>query len=158
MPLSEEIARFIGKTTTVSYEVEKGAIARFADAVGDPNPIYSDEDYASQSRFRSIISPPGFFGWPVKLRSAPPDEFSTMIESLTAAGYGRILDGGIEWEFFKPVRAGDRLTVETTIRNIMERSSKNGKAVFLFRYITYSNQEGELVATARQTTIHPQTK
>ncbi len=157
MPLPEEIASFIGKTTSFICEVEKGAIARFAEAVGDTNPLYSDENYAGKSRYGSIIAPPGFFGWPVKRQPDSADEFTAMVESLTAAGYGRILDGGIDWEFFKPVRAGDKLTVKTTIRNLMERSGKTGKAVFLFRDITYSNQDGDVVATARQTTIHPQT-
>ena len=84
-----------------------------------------------------------------------PADLVTLVGLLAEAGYGRILDGGIEWEFFKPIKVGDKLTVKTSIRNIMERSGKTGKAVFLFRDITYSNQKGEVVAAARQTTIHP---
>ena len=155
MPLPEEVARFIGQTTSTTYEVEKGAIARFAEAVGDPNPLYWDEEYAVKSRFGSIIAPPGFFGWPVKQRGEPPNDLVALVSLLSKAGYGRILDGGIEWEFFRPVRAGDRLTVTSVIKNIVERSGKTGKVVFLFREITYANQNGETVATARQTTIHP---
>lgn len=157
MPLPESVSEFIGQSTSVIFEVEKGAIARFAEAVGDPDRLYWDEEFASKSRFGSIIAPPGFFGWPEKRDVELPNDLITIVARLAEAGYGRILDGGIEWEFFKPVKAGDKLTVKTSVRNIMERTGKTGKAVFLFRDITYSNREGEIVATARQTTIHPQT-
>lgn len=156
MPLPEEISRFIGRTTSTTYEVEKGAIARFAGAVDDPNPLYWDEEYAAKSRYGSIIAPPGFFGWPVK-GGGPSDDLVAMVSQLSAAGYGRILDGGTEWEFFKPVQAGDKLTVTSLVKNIVERSGKTGKAIFLFRETTYANRNGETVATMRQTTIHPAT-
>lgn len=154
MPLPEEISRFIGQTTSTTYEVEKGAIARFAEAVGDPNPLYRDQEYAEKSRYRSIIAPPGFFGWPVK-GGGPSDDLVALVSQLSVAGYARILDGGIEWEFFKPVRAGDKLTVTSVVKNIVERSGKTGGVIFLFRETTYTNGNGETVATARQTTIHP---
>ena len=156
MSLPESISKFIGQSTSVTCEVEKGAIARFAEAVGDPNPLYWDEEFAAKSRYGSIIAPPGFFGWPQKRDAGLQNDLAVLVASLAAAGFGRILDGGIDWEFFKPVRAGDKLTIKTSIRNIMERSGKTGKAVFLFRDISYSDQNGDVVATARQTTIHPQ--
>ena len=157
MPLPESISKLIGQSTSINHEVERGAIARFAEAVGDPNPLYWDEKNAVKSGYGSIIAPPGFFGWPVKQHEENPDDLTSIVARLAEAGYGRILDGGIEWEFFKPVKAGDKLAVKTTIRNIMERTGKTGKAVFLFRDINYTNHNGEIVATARQTTIHPST-
>ena len=40
--LPEEIKKLIGTSGSVKfYEVEKGAIRRFADAVDDANPLYS---------------------------------------------------------------------------------------------------------------------
>lgn len=156
MPLPEEIAKLIGQTTSTTYELEKGAIARFAEAVGDPNPLYWDEEYAGKSHHGSIIAPPGFFGWPVRRRGEEPsDDLKSLVSNLAEAGYSRILDGGIEWDFFQPVRAGDKLTVTSLVKNIVERSGKTGRVLFLFREITYTNQNGETVAAARQTTIHP---
>ncbi len=156
MPLPEEVTKFIGKTiSSTTCEIEKGAIARFAEAVGDPNPLYWDEEYARKSRYGSIIAPPGFFGWPVKRSGELSANPIFQGPNLAKAGYSRILDGGIEWEFFKLTRAGDKLTVTIEIKNIMEREGRTGKMVFMAREITYTNQNGELVATARQTTIHP---
>ena len=65
--LPEEITKFIGEAgDTRTLEVEKGAIRRFADAVDDPDPLYYDEEYARNSRYGSMIAPPGFFGWPTE--------------------------------------------------------------------------------------------
>src|SRR5271157_2984308 len=113
--LPEEIKKLIGTSGSVRiYEVEKGAIRRFADAVDDPNLLYRDEEYAGKSRYGSIIAPLGFFGWPVKQIQGsalavdiPPE----LVSALEQAGYpiSSVLDGGMEWEFFIPVRAGDIL-------------------------------------------------
>ena len=97
------------------YEVEKGAIRRFADAVDDYNPLYHDEEYARKSKYGSIIAPPGFFGWPSKqARNSPlAVDIPTELESaFERAGYplSLVLDGGMEYEFFLPVRAGDVLS------------------------------------------------
>lgn len=65
--LPAEVTNVIGQTSAVRiFEVEKGALRKFADAVGDRNPLYWDDEYARNSRFGTLIAPPGFFGWPAK--------------------------------------------------------------------------------------------
>lgn len=155
--LPEEVTQFIGKSGDVRvFEVEKGAIRRFADAVDDPNPLYSDEEYARDSRYGSIIAVPGFFGWPTK----GPRGSALIAEStaglrpaLAKAGYSRGLDGGIEYEFFLPIRAGDTLAASSVIKNIIEREGRAGKMAFIITETTYTNQNGDVVAKARGTSI-----
>jgi len=49
--VTEEVIKQIGKTAEArTYEVERGAIRRFADAVGDPNPLFNNEVEARHSR------------------------------------------------------------------------------------------------------------
>ncbi len=55
---------------------------------------------------------------------------------------------------FIPAKAGDTLTANTVIKNIAERSGATGKMAFLITETTYTNQNDELVAKARATTIH----
>ena len=150
--LPEEIKKLIGTSGQIQfYEVEKGAIRRFADAVDDPNPLYYDEEYARNSRYKSIIAPSGFFGWPLKQnRYSPlaidiPDELESAFEQ---AGYplSLVLDGGIEYEFSLPVHAGDVLSAKTTVRSLRERSSEAGTIIVAFLDTTYHNQHGVLVA------------
>ena len=164
--LPEEITKFIGTGGGVTvYEVEKGAIKKFADAVDDPNPFYWDEEYAENSRYGSIIAPPGFFGWPVKLakrstflRAAETEGSSdtrgNVGVALVEAGYPRVLDGGMEYDFFCPVRAGDTLAASSVIKDVIGREGSTGKMAFVITETTYINQNGELVAKARATSIH----
>ncbi len=164
--LAEEMAPFIGKNVgTIACEVEKGSIKRFADAVEETNPLYWDEEYARKSRYGSIIAPPGFFGWPVKLPPGqtfqrptdiadPPEAMDEMRAVLARAGYFNVLDGGIEYEFFLPVRAGDALTAKSIIKEVREREGKSGKMAFVIIETSYTNKKNELVAVQRSTAIY----
>lgn len=156
--LPEEITKFVGQSGEVSiFEVEKGAIRRFAQAIDDRNPLYYDEEYARNARYGSIIAPPGFFGWPAKRTSGNIFSFEVTRElgiALKEAGYGRVLDGGIEYEFFCPVRAGDTLAALPMIKSIVGREGRTGKMAFVIMETTFTNQNGDLVAKARRTAIH----
>ena len=154
--LPEEIIKFIGKAEDSRlFEVERGAIRRYADAVDDQNPLYWDEEYARNSSHGSIIAPPGFFGWPTKwARGSTFPVFSEVMTELLAglaeAGYSQTIDGSIEYEFFCPVRGGDTLSASSVIKDIKEREDKTGKAVFVIMETTYTNQNSDLVAKVRQ--------
>lgn len=155
----EEISQVIGKSGGVRvFEVEKGAIRRFADAVGDANPLFRDEEYARNSRFGGIIAPPGFFGWPLKVPMNSPlvVEFPVAIgEVLAKSGYSMAtaLDGGMEYDLLLPVRPGDVLSAVTAAKDIRERTGRGGKMCFIVIETTYTNQNGAVVARARATTI-----
>ena len=41
--------------------VSKEAIRNYANGIGDINPLWRDEEYARQTRFKGIIAPPGWF-------------------------------------------------------------------------------------------------
>ncbi len=163
--LPEEVSKFIGQTSDTSiFEVEKEVIRRFADAVDDPNPLYWDEEYAKKSRYGAMIAPPGFIssywfsGRPTKWPKRGETTSKTgrqLSDALSKAGYTNpgVIDTGIEYEFFYPVRAGDTITVSSVIKDIIEREGKTGKMAFITTETTYINQNGDLAAKARGTSI-----
>ena len=135
-------------------QVEKGAIRRYAEAVGNDNALYRDEEYARRSRFGWIIAPPGFFGWPVEPANAStglPDIVVELQEALARAGFPRILDGGITYEYRLPVRAGDTLVATPRISDIVEKQGKSGAMMMCLFEMSYVNQNGDLVARSVQT-------
>jgi len=149
----DEIKAMIGTTTEPAImEVERGAIRRFADAIDDPNPLYRDVEYARNSKYGEIICPIGFFGWPLK-GGGLEQMMNTLMPVMMKAGLFRILDGGIEYEYFLPVRAGDILTSYGKIADIREREGKSGKMLFMILEQTYWNQNSDKVAIARSTII-----
>ena len=163
--LPEEVTKFIGQSMGKSvFQIEREAIRRFADSVGDSNPLYWDEEYAKKSKYGSIIAPPGIIcaPWyasrpsPWGARDEAPKEAALGGPNMAKAGYGRVLDGGVEWEFFTAVKAGDTITAENTIKDIMEREGRSGKMAFVIRETTYTNQNGEIVAKTRGTSVHPE--
>ncbi|MBE0481284.1 MAG: MaoC family dehydratase N-terminal domain-containing protein [Dehalococcoidia bacterium] len=147
-----ELRQFIGTVTAPGLnEVERGAIRRYAEAVEDPNRLYSDFEYAAGSRFGGLIAPPGFFGWPLKVSTAAMEVMAPVFETVLKAGLFRILDAGVEYDFFLPVRADDILTWYARFADASEREGKAGRMVFLTMELVYLNQNGDTVARRRQT-------
>jgi acyl dehydratase len=149
----EELTQYIGKIDPPHVrEVERGSIQRYADAVGNGNPLYHDKEYAEKSRYGGIIAPPGFFGWPTQ--SVPSSEgIVGLMTALINAGYYRILDGGMTYECFLPVRAGDIVIASPKVKDVKAKEGKSGVMIICEFETSYLNQNGDLVATATQTLI-----
>jgi acyl dehydratase len=151
--ITPEIQAMIGVwSEPVVLEVERGAIARYCDAVGDDNPLYRNDEYARNTWYGGIVSPPGFFGWPVGGGNIEAG-MSRVVGAVAQAGMMRILDGGIELNFYVPVRAGDMLVTYGKLADARLKETKQGGMVFLVIEQKYLNQNGALVALARQTLI-----
>src|SRR4030042_5659755 len=106
----EEAKRFIGRTDPpIIRHVEKGAIRRYAEAVGNDSPLHCDEEYAGKTKYGGIIASPGFWGWPTKTPSSSTGLAEIVGElqaALSRGGVPRILRGGKSYHFLLPVGAG----------------------------------------------------
>lgn len=127
----------------VVVEVEKGAIKRFAEAIGDPNPMWNDETGATVGPYRGIVAPPTFLRSINLARPVFPFDVP----------FDRILDGGSEWEYFEPVRPGDRITAVAEIGDMSEKMGRLGTMLLTVIVTTYTNQFEVVVATQRSTMI-----
>jgi acyl dehydratase len=162
--LPDELSNFIGRAVETSvFEVEKEPIRRFADAVGDTNPLYWNEEYARNSRYGSIIAPPGllsslwFAGRSSRWGMGRPSEAlgpAALMAAIERAGFRRIVDTGMDLEFFSPVRAGDTISSVSTVRDIMERGVEQARMIFLVVDTVYFDGESKVVARSRSTTVH----
>jgi acyl dehydratase len=116
----------------VEATVESGHLKRFAEAIGDPNPRWLEE------------APPTFL---VALAPA-------MLHLAEAEEYGKgWLNGGNRFEYFEPVRAGDRITATGRVADVYEKSGSSGGLLFIVFETDYVNQHGKLVARLRGTAI-----
>lgn len=141
------LKELIGKETApVTWEVEKGWIKRFAEAIDDPNPLWTDEKFARKTRYGGIIAPPTF---PTALRN---EEALKVFFELDIP-QKRVLNGGNELEIFEPIRPGDKITVTAKLVDVREREGRMGKMLFLIQEVTYKNQFGDVVAIGRNTII-----
>jgi acyl dehydratase len=131
------------KGPAVTVAVEQGAIQAFARAIGDDNPLFNDEAAARRSRHGGLVAPPTFLRSVGSVRPQLPFEVP----------FERLLDGGSDWEYFEPVRPGDRITSASQVTNIVERTGRMGVMLFMTILFTYHNQFDHLVATQTSTTI-----
>ena len=141
--LTDEMLKAVGfSTRPVTYEIEPGAIRKFARAIEDPNPLFNDEQAARKTRFGGMIAPPTFGrmlgGIFLKLPFQLPK---------------RGLDGGSEWEFFHPIRPGDSITVQTKLAELRESEGRMGTMIFHTYEVSYTNQFGEVCVLQRFTLI-----
>src|SRR5262245_44182197 len=137
-----------GKTfPPYEFRVERGKIREFADAIGDPNPLYRDPDYAAKTPFGTIVAPPTF------LRTFLYEPRAAS-EALQVKDWSYIVHGEQEFEYLAPVRAGDVLTAQDCIVSITEKESRRaGKLQIAVIETTFHNQRGEKVQVARRTLV-----
>jgi acyl dehydratase len=129
------------------FHVERGKIREFADALGDPNPVYRDPNSAAAKAAGGLLAPP------TMLRSFLY-ETRDSVEALKVADWSYIVHGEQEFEYLAPVRAGDVLTAQDRIVSITEKESRRaGKLQIAVIETTFHNQRGEKVQVARRTLV-----
>lgn len=117
--------------------VTKEEMIDFANALGETNPLYTDEVAAAKGPYGGLVAPPTFV---TKLR---PNKFTP--EHLPKFGkFG--FDGGRDLEIFAPVRPGDRLTMLSSIHDIYEKTGRTGSMYFIVIRNEVKNQNEEKVA------------
>jgi len=142
--VTDQARKMIGRESAPhTVEIERGAIRRFAEAIGDPNPIFNDEKRARLTRLGGMVAPPTF------CRSLGGGFFNVPLNMQTFRG----LDGGSEWEYFEPIRVGDRITVVSRLAEVRESQGRLGPMVFIVSETRYTNQFDQLCVIQRSTTI-----
>jgi acyl dehydratase len=112
MPIDQS---FVGRVypPTAPYEVGREKIREFADAVGDPNPVYRDAAAARAVGHADVIAPPTF-GIVLTLPAGQQVSFDPEI----GIDYSRVVHGEQRFVHTRPIRAGDVLQVVVTVEEI----------------------------------------
>jgi acyl dehydratase len=147
------------------FPVEASHIMMFARSIGDPNPIYYDDEYAAGTEPGRVIAPPTFAQASAQF---DPDYFlrpkigepwfgsgknpTGVVREPGSGGGGG--GGGLHaeqhFEYHRHVGPGDVLTAAVRKGDTWEKESKRaGKLVFSESITEYRDQHGELVITAR---------
>jgi len=152
----EELKRKIGTAAEpIRFDIERGLIARFVQAVGDSNPLWQNEEYARKTGYGGIVAPPWLLCalMTVSLPDSRPRSVPLPVPEVPPPRE-HILDGGEEWEFFLPMRLGDTITSRSKLVNVFEREGRLGKMLFFVYQTSYANQRSELVARCSSTLIN----
>ncbi|MBI2059024.1 MAG: MaoC family dehydratase N-terminal domain-containing protein [Nitrospirae bacterium] len=131
--------------TPVDFEVEKGAIRRFAEALGDLNPIYLDEAAARKAGFASVVAPPTF--------ATTMNEAAKPLREKLPLDFRRILHGGMEFEYFAPLTAGMTVSCTARLADVYEKSGGSGKMEFYVIEIIGKDSATEKPVFASRSTV-----
>ena len=119
------------ESEAVLFEVERGAIRKFAEAVQDQTP----------ECLRGEIAPPTF-----------PTTFRITIPGLTF-DLARVLHGAQEYRYERPLRAGDRVRCRLRVADIYQRKGRLGEMTFLILALEGRDESGTAVFTGTTTAI-----
>ena len=112
------------------------AILRFAEGIGDGNPLWTDPDYAAGTSYGGLIAPPSFI--------------FACLGSIQVGWRGL---GGFHAEtrltFHRPIRVGDRVDAKVYFDGFdgPDPSQFAGRRIKDYLRQEYRNQDDELVAT-----------
>jgi acyl dehydratase len=156
--------KIIGKPTgTTVVTVERGQLGLFAQAVKDESPVYRDPRAAAAAGLSGIPAPPtypfvmGNFGVYPELQPAEAPSGNPMAEVLgpLMANGGIILHGEQEFNYHRPVVAGDVLVGEGKVVDAYQKESKGRTMTFVVVETAWSDRTtGEPVCTSRMNIIH----
>jgi acyl dehydratase len=150
------------------FPIEAGHIMLFARAVGDPNPIYADQQYAKSRG--GIIAPPTFLeaglhfdeNFPFRPRLGKPWLGSRATptglppEQLDA---GTDMHAETHFEYHKVLRPGMVLHAKSRRGTTWETEGKRaGKLIFGDAFTDYYDQDEQLVATHRLVVVSTERK
>jgi N-terminal half of MaoC dehydratase len=152
------------------FLVEAGHILMFARSIGDPNPIYEDEQYAAGTEVGAILAPPTFaqasaqfdpdyilrpkigepwFGSGRAATGVRREPSTGGAGSAGGAAMGSGLHAEQHFEYHRHIGPGDVLSATTRPGDHWEKAGRSGKLVFSENITEYRDQNGELVITAR---------
>lgn len=132
---------FVGRSypPTSPYEVGREKIREFVEAIGDAHPAYVDAEAAKALGYQDVIAPPTFV-FSITYRAAGV----VVQDPQLGLDYSRVVHGAQRFAYTRPVRAGDRLTVVSTIEGV---KSMAGNDVLDIRGEVH-DESGEHVVTA----------
>jgi uncharacterized OB-fold protein len=147
-----------GPRQVARHPVSTTGIADWCDAIGDGNPLYSDEETAAKSRHGGIVAPPATLdiwdrpGLPAQPRwrpsGKPPaeDPRSKVLRMLEDEGFVGVVAVNSELEIVRYLRPGDLLQNTQVLEDVSEEKHTGlGIGHFVTTRQRYETTDGEHV-------------
>ena len=159
--LSAFAGRSSGPPTEARDVVNQAMIRHWTDAMGDHNPVYTDDDAARANGFPGVVAPPTMLqAWIMRGYRAPGDTDplgsgvgvvqQELFGLLDAAGFTSVVATNCDQEYARPLVLGDRLSVSSVIESVSpEKHTGLGDGHFVTTRLDFTDQDGATVATMR---------
>jgi acyl dehydratase len=136
---SEQVGK---RSTKVKNVVERGAVKKFAEAIGDLHPIYFDEETGKNSRYQNNIAPPTF-----------PRTFDYgEIEGLNLPSKG-LIHGEQTFHYKRPLLVGEELLCYSEVKKYFEKKGHFGEMGFLVLESFGEDEAGTVIFSSTSTVV-----
>jgi acyl dehydratase len=142
----EEARRLEGMPLRVepwNHEASLDSIRHYAWGLGDGNPLYCDEEYATTSVHGGLIAPPTFL--------------YSSFDGAIGLGFAGVqpIYAGTSWTFHEEIHRGDRIRPEAKMGAVTVHSGRHTDRFAIQRVTTdyVREQDGALLATAEASTF-----
>ena len=137
----------IGKEVEVgSAEITPDRVAAYCAAVGETNPLYTDEAAAQAGPYGRLIAPPSIIQT-FALRGGPNPNVKFGNTSFHA---------GLHMDVKAPIFVGDTISVTADVKEVYAKTGRTGTMVFAVTRNFFRNQQGEVVAVTESSSVHRQ--
>lgn len=130
------------RSTPVKNTVERGAVRKFAEAIGDASPIYVDEEVGKNSRFGENIAPPTF---PISF------QFNT-VPGLELPAKG-LIHGEQRFQYERPLLVGEDVQCYVEVEDYYEKTGGHGRMGFLLLARYGEDTDGNVIYKENRTLI-----
>ena len=131
-----------------TFEVTRERILTFDRAVGETNPLFTDDEAARKAGYDSIIAPPTFVNLFVYPGPGSPGRPDPKIQHGTFGA-----QAGQALEYRLPVKPGDTIRAVTSLEDVYAKTGRSGTMVFAVWKTEMTNQAGEVVAISRESSF-----
>ena len=128
----------------VEFRVERDHVLRFADAIGEDNPVFRDPAAAREKGFQEELAPPTFVTTMQIMTSG-----QVVLDQELGLNYALVVHGEQEYEYTRPVMVGEVLRATPRIADIYSR----GPNEYLVIESDIRDSAGETVVVARTTLL-----
>lgn len=155
--LTDELRAMVGRERvyTAPEELGRASIRYYARAVGDDNPLYTDEAYARAHGYDGVIAPPTLLCDTAQYVDGDRDAegYAGHTWGIEVPGT-RTVRGSNTYEFVRPARPDDVVTATWRLLDMTERVSRAGAPMLVVTSeARYTNQSGDLLATNVETVV-----
>jgi acyl dehydratase len=153
--VTDEMRACIGNTSpirTIPEEISASDVRRYVEAIGDYNPLWTDDELARSVGYRGRRVPPILIRelrWRIDEQELADGDTWTGL--VLPPGFTSTRNAGQEMEWLAPVYIGDRLSYQSRLTDVFGRQGRRGPIIFTKRETEIRNQDGLLVARVTAT-------
>lgn len=133
----------------VTATIDPESVKAFARALGETDPLYLDDAVAARGPFGAIVAPPTY---PIAFMAQSMAGAASSFDEL-GLNFMTLVHGEQEFEYDRPVKAGETLTLTARIHDVYEKEGRSGILDILVLETAASDQAGKRVFASRQTLV-----